>query len=622
MSLWSFLRTLNQDGRYRRRDEPPLSLKDRFKALRNLPPFFRLLWATSPPMLVTNLLLRLVRATIPLATLYLGKLIIDEIVRLAQGHGERDLRQLWKLVAAEFGIVLFSDVLNRLMALLDSLLGDLFSNQTSIRLMQHAAQLDLAKFEDADFYDKLERARRQTSGRLSLMAQVLDQAQDGITIAFLGAGLLVFNPWLILLLVLTLVPAVIGESHFNARSYSFMFGSTPERRELDYLRFTGASDETAKEVKIFGLAGFLTARYRELADRLYVANRGLSIRRAGWGTMLAAIGSAGYYGAYVVIIMRTVSGHLSLGDLTFLAGSFRQLRGLLQGILLRFTSLAEGALYLRDLFDFFDMQPQIASPPQPRPFPQPMQDGFVFEDAGFKYPGSERWANRHLSFKLKVGEKLALVGENGAGKTTLVKLLARLYEPTEGRILLDGHDLREYDPAELHREIGVIFQDFVRYDLKVTENLAVGRIEARADKARIETAAQRSLASTVIAKLPHQYEQMLGRRFESGVELSGGEWQKIALGRAYMRDAQLLILDEPTSSLDARAEHEVFQRFADLTQGKTAVLISHRFSTVRMADRILVLDNGEMLELGTHEELLALNGRYAELFYLQAESYQ
>jgi ATP-binding cassette subfamily B protein len=415
---------------------------------------------------------------------------------------------------------------------------------------------------------------------------------------------------------------VIGEAHFNARSYSLIYGWTPERRELDYLRFTGASDRTAKEVKIFGLVNFLTERYRDLSTRYYLANRDLSIRRAGWGGILAAIASVGYYGAYVVIILRTVSGQLSIGDLTFLAGSFSRLRGLLQSMLFRFTSVAEDALYLRDLFEFFDMEPRIHRPPQPRVFPRPIQHGFVFEDVGFKYPGSERWANRHLSFTLKVGEKLALVGENGAGKTTLVKLLARLYDPNEGRILLDGCDLREYDPDDLHREIGVIFQDFVRYDLIAGENLAIGRIDARVDQSRIEQAAQRSLANTVIDKLPNRYAQMLGRRFENGVDLSGGEWQKIALGRAYMRDAQLLILDEPTSSLDARAEHEVFQRFADLTQGKTAVLISHRFSTVRMADRILVLDNGEMLELGTHEELLALNGRYAELFYLQAESYQ
>jgi ATP-binding cassette subfamily B protein len=621
MSLRTFLRSLKHDGRYRPRGEPPLTLKDRFKALRNLPQFFRLLWATSPKMLVANLLLRFLRAAISPAMLYVGKLIIDEVVRLAQHRGG-DLQHLWKLVAVEFGIVLLSDLSGRALALLESLLGDLFANQTSVRLMEHAARLDLDRFEDAEFYDKLERARRQTAGRIGLMSQVLEQLQDSITMGLLAAGLVVFNPWLILLLAVTLIPAVIGEAHFNARSYSLIYGWTPERRELDYLRFTGASDRTAKEVKIFGLANFLTERYRDLSTRYYLANRDLSIRRAGWGGILAAIASVGYYGAYVVIIIRTVSGQLSIGDLTFLAGSFSRLRGLLQSMLFRFTSVAEDALYLRDLFEFFDMQPNIRRPQQPRSFPRPIREGFIFEDVGFKYPGSERWANRHLSFTLKVGEKLALVGENGAGKTTLVKLLARLYDPNEGRILLDGYDLREYDPDDLHREIGVIFQDFVRYDLTATENLAVGRIEARDDKLRIETAAQRSLANTVIEKLAKGYDQMLGRRFENGVDLSGGEWQKIALGRAYMRDAQLLILDEPTSSLDARAEHEVFQRFADLTQGKTAVLISHRFSTVRMADRILVLENGELLELGTHEELLALNGRYAELFHLQAESYQ
>jgi ATP-binding cassette subfamily B protein len=614
MSLWSFFRTLKNTDRQRPRGEPPLSLRDRFKALRNLPRFFRLLWATSPKMLVANLMLRFVRAALTPAMLYIGKLIIDEVVRLSQHQGS-DLQPLWTLVGIEFGLVLLSDLSGRAVALLESLLGDLFANQTSIRLIAQAARLDLDRFEDAEFYDKLERARRQTAARIGLMSQVLEQLQDSITIVLLSGALAVFNPWLILLLAVTLIPAVIGEAHFNARSYSLIYGWTPERRELDYLRYAGASDRTAKEVKIFGLSGFLTERYRDLSSRYYQANRDLSVQRAGWGGVLAAIASVGYYGAYVIIILRTVSGQLSLGDLTFLSGSFSRLRGLLQSMLFRFTSVAEDALYLRDLFDFFEMQPQIQAPRQPRPFPRPIQHGFIFENVGFKYPGSDRWANRGLAFTLRAGE-------NGAGKTTLVKLLARLYEPAEGRILLDGHDLREYDPEELHREIGVIFQDFVRYDLIAAENLAVGRIEARMDAPRIERAAQRSLADTVIEKLANGYQQMLGRRFEGGVELSGGEWQKIALGRAYMREAQLLILDEPTSSLDARAEHEVFQRFADLTQGKTAVLISHRFSTVRMADRILVLENGEKLELGTHEELLAKNGRYAELFHLQAESYR
>lgn len=622
MSLLSFLRNLNLAGRTPRPGVPELSLKDRFRALRNLPPLFRMIWQTHAPLTVATMLLRFVRAAVPLATLYLGKLIIDEVVRLAQAKSAGDLTTLFKFVTLELGLVIFSDVLNRGIGLLDSMLGDLFSNRISVLLMEHAAQMDLERFEDSAFYDKLERARRQTSGRMTLMTQVFEQAQDAITMAFLGAGLVAFNPWLILLLLVTLLPAFLGEAHFNARSYSLMYSWTPERRELDYLRYIGASDDTAKEVKIFGLSDFLTERYGELALRYYRANRNLSLRRASWGSIFAIIGNLGYYGAYAFIILRTVSGQLSIGDMTFLAGSFSRLRGLLRDMLQRFTSVAESALYLRDLFDFFELQPQIRSAQITRPFPRPMQHGFTFENVGFKYPGSEKWANRHLSFTLLAGEKLALVGENGAGKTTLAKLLARLYDPSEGRILLDGQDLREYDLAELRHEIGVIFQDFVRYHMTASENLAIGRISAREDLSRIERAATRSLANTVIEKLPGRYEQILGKRFENGIELSGGEWQKIALGRAYMREAQLLILDEPTASLDARAEHEVFQRFADLTRGKTAVLISHRFSTVRMADRILVLHNGEMVELGTHEELLARNGRYAELFYLQAEGYQ
>ncbi|HYG69047.1 MAG TPA: ABC transporter ATP-binding protein, partial [Anaeromyxobacteraceae bacterium] len=356
---------------------------------------------------------------------------------------------------------------------------------------------------------------------------------------------------------------------------------TPERRELDYLRHAGASDETAKEVKIFGLNGYLTERYALLADRFYRANRVLAIRRAGWGAALGAVGSLGYYAAYAVIVYRTVRGDFSIGDLTFLAGSFSRMRALLSGLLNNFSSVAGQALYLDDLFSFFEIRPRIASPERPIAVPQPFREGFAFEDVGFRYPGSERWAVRGLSFTLRAGEALALVGENGAGKTTLVKLLARLYDPDEGRILLDGRDLRDYDLAELRANVGVIFQDFVRYHLTAGENIAVGRIEAREDRPRIEAAAERGLADAVVARLPEGYEQVVGRRFEKGVDLSGGEWQKVALARAYMRDAQLLILDEPTAALDARAEYEVFQRFKALTKGKTAVLISHRFSTVR-----------------------------------------
>ncbi len=566
--------------------------------------------------------LRLFRSAVPVFTLYVGKLIIDEAAHLLQATGTRDFTQLWYLLALEFGVVLCSDVLARGVAILDSLLGDRYSQHTSVRLMQHAATMDQARFEDAQFYDKLERARQQTVGRVALMSSSLQHVQDLVSMLLLAGGLVVYNPWLILLLVVALLPAFFGETYFNAQSYALTFARTPERRELDYLRYAGASDEMAKEVKLFGLSDFLISRYRVLSEKFLLENRSLSLRRAGWGAVLTAISTLGYYAAYAWIVWSTVTGSQTLGDLTFLVGTFARLKGLLEGMLNRMTFLAEGALYLRDLYDFFALKPQIAMPAHAIPVPKPIQQGFVFENVGFKYEGSERWALQGVSFVLAPGEKLALVGENGSGKTTLVKLLARLYDPTEGRILLDGRDLRDYDPAALRREIGVIFQDFVKYQFTVSDNIAVGSIEAREEVVRITQAAEKSLASQVVSKLPEGYAQRVGKRFDKGVDLSGGEWQKIALARAYMRDAQLLILDEPTAALDARAEHEVFQRFVELTEGKTAVLISHRFSTVRMAGRILVLEKGSVLELGSHEALLASGGRYAELFALQAAGYK
>ena len=611
---------------------PPRSLRERLGALRNVPPFLALVWQTSPTLASGALLLRIVRAVLPVATLYIGKLIIDEVIALASTtDGPATLgawlssglvdRLLW-LVAAEFVLAILFDVLGRVVSLLDSLLAEQFSNITSVRLMEHAATLDLEDFEDSELQDRLDRARRQTSGRMTLTSQLFGQAQDVITIISFAAGLAAYAPWLIPLLLLALVPAFVGEAHFNAQSYALTYSRTPEQRELDYVRQTGASVETAKEVKIFGLNAFLIERYRELAAKFYQANRRLAIRRASWGSALTAIGTAGYYVAYAYLVWRTLAGQFTIGDLTFLAGSFRRLRTLLEGLLVGFSQTAGQAMYLDDLFSFFTIEPEIHTPPNARPFPVPIREGFRFEDVGFIYPGAERWAVRHLDFMLHAGEVLALVGENGAGKTTLVKLLARLYEPDEGRILLDGHDLREYDLEQVRANIGVIFQDFVRYHLTAAENIAVGRIEARNDRERIEVAAAQSLADEVIRRLPAGYDQVIGKRFRTGVELSGGEWQKIAIARAYMRDAQVLILDEPTAALDARAEFEVFQRFKELSAGKTAVLISHRFSSVRMADRILVLAEGEVEAMGTHEELLTQRGRYAELFELQAAGYR
>jgi ATP-binding cassette subfamily B protein len=596
------------------------NLKEQFAALKNLPRFFRMVWKTSPWLSLGNILMRGVKAAMPLLMLYIGKEIIDEVIRLYDG-GEGQ-RYLWTLVVIELILAVLSDLLSRGITLLDSLLGDLFANETSEKLIRHAATLDLYQFEDAAFYDKLERARRQTTSRTVLMTQVLSQLQDMISIIFLGAGLVIFNPWLILILAIAVIPSFLGESHFNQRTYSLTRSWTPERRELDYIRYIGASDETAKEVKIFDLSDFLARRFRQLADKYYAANRSIAVSRALWGSLLSSIGTLAYYGAYVVIILQSISGDITVGTLTFLAGSFQRMRGMLQSIMSRFSRIAEGALYLKDLFDFFAIVPTIQGKGKGRKLPSPIKKGFTFEKVGFQYLNSDKWAIRNLSFHLNAGEKLALVGENGAGKTTLVKLLARLYDPTEGRILIDGIDLREYDLQDLRRNIGIIFQDYIRFQMNASENIAVGNILHKDDRLRIEEAAEKSLADTVIRELPDGFEQVLGKRFADGVDLSGGQWQKIALARAYMREAQLLILDEPTSALDARAEHEVFQRFAELISGKTAVLISHRFSTVRMADRILFLEKGELLELGSHEELITKDGKYAELFHLQAKGYK
>jgi ATP-binding cassette subfamily B protein len=599
-----------------------ISFKQRLSALKNLPEFFKLVWKSSPGKTLASFLLRIVRSAMPVALLYVGKLIIDQVIHLNSHTSGSDQHRLWELVAIEFGLAILTDGLNRMINLMDSLLGDLFANYTSMRIMRHAATLDLDQFEDSVFYDKLERARQQTLGRTILLSQVMSQVQDFISMAFLITGMIAFNPWLIVLLLIAIIPSFLGESYFNSQNYALTRSQTPERRELDYLRYLGASDETAKEVKIFSLSDFVINRFKTLSDKFYADNSKLAVKRSAWGTFFSVLGSIGYYVAYGFIIYQTINGIITVGSLTFLAGSFRQLSTLMESMLSRFTTVSQGAIYLNDFLEFFEIKPKISIAANPLPFPRPVKQGFVFEDVGFQYHNSSAWANRHLNFTLHPGEKLALVGENGAGKTTLVKLLARLYDPTEGRILLDGIDLKDYAIEDLRLNLGIIFQDYLRYQMTLSQNIAVGNISEIENETLIQKAAHDSLADSLAEKFPDRYQQWLGRRFNEGVELSGGEWQKVALARAYMKDAQVLILDEPTAALDARAEYEVFQRFAELTKGKSAVLISHRFSTARLADRILVLDKGTILEAGTHAELLAQNGRYAELFNLQAKGYQ
>ncbi|HXG63464.1 MAG TPA: ABC transporter ATP-binding protein [Blastocatellia bacterium] len=617
-----------------RQDRKDPTWRERFAALRYIPPLLKLVWQTHRGYTLAMIVLRLLRAFIPVATLWVGKLIIDTVV--AALDSAPDFARLWRYVAIEIAIVVAGDALARASALVESLLGDLFANYTSVRLMEHAATLDLYHFEDPAFYDHLERARRQTTGRLGLLVQLIAMGQDILTLVSLAAAVFVYSPILFILLAVSVLPSFFGETHFAALEYSLAYRITPERRQLDYLRYAGASDRTAKEVQLFGLSPWLIERFRTISEKFYRENKKLSLRKAAVNAGLSLFGTLGYYAAYGVILARAMRGEMTVGSLTFLAGSFMRSRDTIQRLLLGASGIYHQCLYLKDLFDFFEMRPTITSPPDARQVPQPIREGFVFEDVGFRYPGSDRWAVRHVNFRLRPGERVAFVGENGAGKTTLTKLLARLYDPTEGRILLDGVDLREYDLASLRRAIGVIFQDYVRYDFRFDENIGVGEIEqaqayldapeASAGNgnvpASIVAAADKSLAATLLPRFPQGYRQMLGRRFENGVELSGGEWQKIALARAYMRDAQVLILDEPTASLDARAEYEVFVRFSHLVAGRMAIIISHRFSTVRMADHIIVLQNGTVAEEGSHEELVARGGLYSELFTLQAEGYR
>jgi ATP-binding cassette, subfamily B, bacterial len=594
---------------------------ERLAALRQLPPVLKIVWQSGRSVVAFGIALRLVTALLPIGFLAISKLIIDNIVAVVTRH-QPVPKIFWWLVAGEFGLAVSSSVLTRLMDYLDSLLADKYTRHVSIAVMRHAAELDLIAYEDPAFYDRLDRARVQATDRLGMIQSIGRLFQQVVTALSLSFSIVYFSPWLLLLLIVGVVPAFLGESHFAFLGYAKNFRQTPIRRQLDYLRILGGSKEAAKELKLFGLSGFLTNRFTTLSDEIYRENVELSTRRLRAGALLSLIGTLGYYSAYVWVVWRTLAGALSIGTLYFLSGAILQASSNIQQIFSTVSSIADQALFLTDLLAFFEMKPTIRSKPDALPAPRPIVRGFEFRDVSFLYPGTTRLVVDRLNFTLTPNERVALIGENGEGKTTLVKLMTRLYDPTAGQILLDGVDLREYSLEDLYREIGVIFQDFMRYEMTARENIGVGRIEELHSQDLIIDAARKSLADEVIAKLSAGYEQMLGRRFLDGVDLSGGEWQRLALARAYLRDAQLLILDEPTASLDARSEFEVFARFAELTEGKMSLFISHRFSTVRMADRIVVLANGRIAEDGNHDQLIALGGRYAEMFELQAASYR
>jgi ATP-binding cassette, subfamily B, bacterial len=594
---------------------------ERISALGNVPAVLKIVWDSGPGVVIFGLVSRLFSSLLPVALLWITKLIVDRIVTAVSTH-QPVQPGFWWLVAAEFALAVLNSILLRSIDYSDSLLADKYTRHVSIRVMNHAASLDLIAYEDPVFYDRLERARVQATDRLVMIQAIGRLVQQAITTITLSVSIMLFSPWLMLLLVAGVLPAFLGESHFAFLGYAKNFRQTPMRRQLDYLRVLGGSKEAAKELKLFGLKNFLSERFTRLSDEIYRQNVALNRRKLTAGAALSMIGTAGYYSAYVFVIWRTAAGLLSIGSMTFLTLAIQQASSNIEQIFSTIAGIGDQALFLTDLLAFFEMKPTIRSKPNALPPPRPIARGFEFRNVSFSYPGNSRRVLDSINFQLHTGERLALIGENGQGKTTIVKLITRLYDPTEGQILLDGVDLREYDLEDLHREIGVIFQDFMRYEMTALENIAVGRVEAIGNLELLKSAAKKSLADQTIGRLPLGYDQMLGRRFDQGIDLSGGEWQKVALARAYLRDAQLLILDEPTAALDARSEFEVFHRFAELTAGKMALFISHRFSTVRSADRILVLANGRIAEEGTHDQLARLGGRYAEMFEMQASSYR
>jgi ATP-binding cassette, subfamily B, bacterial len=595
--------------------------QERISALRNVPAVLKIVWDSGPAVVVFGLVSRVFASLMPVGLLWITRLIIDGINNAIHSH-QAVQSGFWWLVAAEFSLAVLNSILLRTIDYSDSLLGDKYTRYVSIRVMNHAASLDLTAYEDPVFYDRLERARVQATDRLVMIQQIGRLVQQAITTITLSVSIMLFSPWLMLLLIAGVLPAFLGESHFAFLGYAKNFRQTPMRRQLDYLRILGGSKEAAKELKLFGLKNFLRERFTRISDEIYKENIGLSRRKLIAGALLSTIGTMGYYSAYVFVIWRTLAGALTIGMLTFLAGAIQQASSNIEQIFSTFAGIGDQALFLTDLLAFFEMKPTIQSKPKALPAPRPIVRGVEFRDVSFCYPGNSRRVLDRINFQLHTNERLALIGENGQGKTTIVKLITRLYDPTEGQILLDGVDLREYDLEDLHREIGVIFQDFMRYEMTARENIAIGRIDEIDNLGLLKGAAEKSMADHVIGRLPQGYDQMLGRRFHEGVDLSGGEWQKVALARAYLRDAQLLILDEPTAALDARSEFEVFHRFAELTAGKMALFISHRFSTVRSADRILVLENGRIAEEGTHDQLASTGGRYAEMFEMQASSYR
>ena len=580
-----------------------------------------LVWTTSRALTLVQAILTLVAGLLPAAIAYLGKLIVDTVVLASKSGLEGDGTLALSYLALEAVLVASLSGSQRGLSISQSLLRVLLGQKVNILILEKALTLDLVHFEDSEFYDKMTRARREASSRpLSLVSRTFKLVQDALSLITYGGLLLHFSVWAVVVLVVGAVPAFVAETRFAGVAFRLFRWRAPETREQNYLETLIAREDYAKEVQLYQLGPMLLERYRSIFNRLYGEDRNLTLRRGVWGYLLGLLSTAAFYIAYAWIVVEAIAGRISLGDMTMYLIVFRQGQNTFSAALSSIGGIYEDNLYLSNLYEFLEQEI-----PKPRGWATKgsvFGDGIRFLNVSFKYPGSLQPALKQVSLHLKPGEKLAIVGENGSGKTTLIKLLTRLYTPDEGHILLDGLDLQEWDIEVLHQRIGVIFQNFVRYQFTVGENVGVGDVEHLEDNTRWQTAAEKGMAKPFIEQLPEGFQTQLGRWFKGGQELSGGQWQKIALSRAFMRTgADILVLDEPTAAMDAEAEMGIFNHFRELTQNQIVILISHRFSTVRMADTIVVLAAGELIEQGTHEELLKAGGRYARLFSLQAAGY-
>jgi ATP-binding cassette, subfamily B, bacterial len=600
--------------------------KETKTAFGNLPGTFRLVWEADARATVGMFFVTIAFALLPIGQAWTGKVIVDSILNTINTKAgvEAGFQAVLPFLLLEFFFLASFGALNQIRSLLEHIINAKLAHLIHTKIMRRAVTLDLHYFEDAAFYDKLQNAQREVNWRpLGVVNSSFLLMQDAITLLSAGVLLAAFGPLITLLLFAAVIPSFVAQLRYSKLYFRLLTWHAPEFRRKSYLEHLLTVDSGMKEIKLFGLGEPLLKRYDDMFRDFYNRDTRLAKRRTFIGSLWAMLVVASYYFAYGWMVFRTLNGEITLGDLTLYLMILRQSQGSFQGLFYSIGEIYEGSLFMSNLFGFLSIQPDIRETGTDSPsVPRPLRQGIEFRDVSFRYPGRADWALRHLNLHIAPGEKLALVGSNGAGKTTLVKLLTRLYDPTEGQILLDGRDLREYSLTDLRRRTGVIFQDFVQYQTTARENIGFGQIEAMDEQPRIERAAQRGGGDDVVTELPDGYETMLGRWFDNGHELSGGQWQKIALSRAFMRDGEILVLDEPTSALDAEREYEIFQRFRDLTEGKTALLISHRFSTVRMADRIAVLADGQILELGSHRELLDLGGTYAHLFNLQAEGYR